>query len=220
MLYLGSAAWMLFIAALSDWPRIRDHALTLGLGLGAMLAALLVAVPAAGTALATMFSGFGSRGLWNALLVTQLAWVAAAVFGLAGYSLSRFGRRLRSARAAVFEVIGIGASAALIPASAHHLTLLIVLVPAAVAGAATTLLDGVERPAAVLAGLLATAAFALVFAVCRAYPQLALAELVVGTGSLAYVIGRWTDLHPAATEKPTLWLGIGLVCGFVLAYKL
>jgi len=102
MLYLGSAAWMLFIAALSDWPRIRDHALTLGLGLGAMLAALLVAVPAEGTALATMFSGFGSRGLWNALLVTQLAWVAAAVFGLAGYSLSRFGRRLRSARAAVF----------------------------------------------------------------------------------------------------------------------
>jgi len=220
MLYLGSAAWMLFMAALSDWPRIRDHPLTFGTGLGAMLAALLVVVPAAGTALATMFSGFGSRGLWNALLVTQLAWLAAAVFGLAGYSLSRFGRRLRSARAAVFEVIGIGASAALVPASAHHLTLLIVLVPAAVAGVATTLLEGVERPTAVLAGLLATAAFAVVFGLCRAITQLGLVELMVGIGALAYVVGRWTDLHPASTQKPTLWLGIGLVSGFVLGYKL
>src|SRR5262249_61663813 len=31
MLYLGSAAWMLFMAALSDWPRIRDHPLTFGM---------------------------------------------------------------------------------------------------------------------------------------------------------------------------------------------
>ena len=220
MLYLGSAAWMLCMALMSDRPRIRDHTLTLGLGLGALLAGLLIAVPAAGTALATLFSGFGSRGLLNALVVTQVAWIAVAAFGIAGYSLSRVGRRLRSARAAVLEVIGVGAAVALVPASARHLSLVIVLVPAAAAAVAATLLGGVERPVAVLAGVLATAAFVVVFAVCRAFPSLGLAELLLGTGALAYAVGRLTDLHPASAERPSLILGIGLVCGFVLVYKL
>lgn len=220
MVYLGSAAWMLFMAVMSDRPRIRNQALTLGLGLGAMLAGLLVVVPAAGTAMSTMFSRFGSQSLMNALLVTQLAWIAAAAFGIAGYSLSRFGRRLRSARAAALEVVAIGAAVALVPASVHHLTLLVVLVPAAAAGVAATLLEDVERPVAVLAGLLATAAFALVFAASRALPSLGLAELLLGTTALAYAVGRWTDLHPASGERPSLLLGAGLVFGFLLVYKL
>jgi len=220
VLYLSSAAWMLSVAVLCDRPRVRDHVLTLGLGLGALLAAMLVAVPAAGTALGTLFPNFGGSAIWDELIVTQTAWIATAAFAVGGYALSRFGRRLRSERSAVLEVVAMGAGAALVPASMQHLTVLLVLVPAAVAGVAATLLEEVERPAAVLAGLLATLAFAAVFAVCRAVPGLGLPQLALGSAVLAYGLGRWTDLHPASLARPNVLLWVALAGGFLLAYKL
>jgi len=220
MLYLSSAAWMLCVALLSDRPRVRDHALTLGLGLGALLAALLVAVPAAGTALGTRFPNFGGSAIVDELIVTQTAWIATAAFAIGGYALSRMGRRLRSRRAQVLEVVAMGGSAALIPASVEHLSVLPLLVPAAVAGVAATLLEEVERPAAVLAGLLASAAFAAVFALCRAVPALSLAQLVLGSAGLAYALGRWTDLHPASVSRPGILLWVAMAAGFLAVYKL
>lgn len=220
MLYLSSGAWMLSVALMCERARVRDHVLTFGLGLGALLAALLVAVPAAGTALGTLFPNFGGSAVLDELIVTQSAWIVTAACAIAGYALSRLSRRLRSPRALVLEVVGLGAAAALVPASVQHLTLLLVLVPAAVAGVAATLLEDVERPAAVLAGLLATAAFAAVFALCRAVPAAGLAQLVAGSSTLAYAVGRWTDLHPASVARPTVLLWVALVAGFLLGYKL
>jgi hypothetical protein len=97
---------------------------------------------------------------------------------------------------------------------------LLVLVPAAVAGVAATLLEEVPRPAAVMAGLLATLAFAAVFAVCRFVPGLALPQLLLGSATLAYALGRWTDLHPASVAKPGIPLWVALAGGFLLGYKL
>jgi hypothetical protein len=220
MLYVSCAAWMLCAALLSDRARLRDHVLTLGLGLGALLAALLVAVPAAGTALATVLPGFGRGGVVGELIVTQAAWIMTAAFAIGGYALSRLGRRLRSPRALVLEVIGLGAAAALVPASAQHLAFLLVLAPAAMAGVAATLLEDVPRPAAVLAGLLATLALAAVFAICRAVPGLGLAQLMLGSAALAYALGRWTDLHPASVRQAGALLWVALAGGFLLVYKL
>lgn len=220
MLYLSAAAWMLGVTVMCDRRWLRDHVVTLGAGLGAMLAGLLVAVPAAGTALGTRLPNFGGRGILDEFFVTQTAWIAMAACAVAGYGLSRLGRRLRSPRARALEVIGLGAAAALIPAGTRHLTLLLVLVPAAMAGVAATLLESVERPAAVLAGLLATAAFAAVFALCRALPDLGLAELTLGAAALAYAVGRWTDLHPASAARPSILLWGALAAGFLLAYRL
>lgn len=220
MLYVSSAAWMLCVAAMYDRPRLRDNVLTLGIGLGAMLAALLVAVPAAGTAVGTLLPGFGGNAMIGELIVSQSAWLLTAGFAIAGYALSRLGRRLRSPRAAVAEVAALGAAAALVPASAQHLSLLLVLVPAAVAGVAATLLEDVERPVAVLAGLLATFGFVVVFAVCRAVPELALVQLVLGSAALAYALGRWTDLHPASLARPGILLWVALVGSFIATYKL
>ena len=220
MVYLSSAAWMLSVAVMYDRARMRDHVLTFGLGLGALLAALLVAVPAAGTALGTLFPNFGGRSILDELIVTQGAWIVMAALAIAGYALSRVARRIRSPRGLAAEVVGLGAAAALVPASLQHLTLLLVLVPAAVAGVAATLLEEVERPAAVMAGLLATAAFAALFALCRAFPSLGLPELVVGSAALAYAIGRWTDLHPVSVGRPGVLLWVSLAGGFLLGYKL
>lgn len=220
MVYLSSAAWMLSVAVMVDRMRLRDHAVTFGLGVGALLAALLVAVPAAGTAIGTMFPNFGGSAIVDELIVTQGAWVAVAACAVAGYGLSRLARRVRSPRSLVLEVVALGAAAALVPASLQHLTVLLVLVPAAVAGLAATLLEEVERPAAVLAGLLATAAFAAVFALCRAVPALGLPEVVAGSAALAYAVGRWTDLHPASVARPGVLLWVALAAGFLLGYKL
>ncbi|HKF75950.1 MAG TPA: hypothetical protein VKF59_07390 [Candidatus Dormibacteraeota bacterium] len=220
MVYLSSAAWMLSVAVMCDRARMRDHVLTFGLGLGALLAALLVAVPAAGTALGTLFPNFGGHALLDELIVTQGAWIIMAACAIAGYGLSRLARRVRSPRALVLEVVALGAAAALVPASLQHLTLLLVLVPAAVAGVAATLLEEVERPASVLAGLLATAAFAAVFVLCRAVPALGLPQLVVGSAGLAYAVGRWTDLHPVSVSRPGVLLWVALAGGFLLGYKL
>lgn len=219
MVYLSAGSWMLVMALLGDRPRLRDHVVTLGLGLGALLAALLFAVPAAGTALATAMPTFGGRDILHELFVTQTAWVATAVVGLGGYALSRPARRMRSPRSLVCEVIGLAAGAALIPASTHHLGFLMVLVPGAMAGVATTLLEEVPRPVAVLAGLLATLAFALVFLAARWLASLAVFELLLGIAVLAYGLGRWTDLHPASVVRPSPLLWAALACGFVLTYK-
>lgn len=211
---------MLSVAVMCDRVRVRDHVLTFGLGLGALLAALLVAVPAAGTALGTRFPNFGGSAILDELIVTQSAWIVTAACAIAGYALSRYARRLRSPRALVLEVVGLGGAAALVPASVQHLTLLLVLVPAAVAGVAASLLEEVERPAAVLAGLLATATFAAVFALCRAVPELGLVQLLAGSAALAYAVGRWTDLHPASVARPSVLLWVALAGGFLLGYKL
>ena len=219
MVYLGAASWMFFMALLGDRPRLRDHVATLGLGLGALLAALLFAFPTAGTALATVIPTGGSRDILTELFVTQAAWIATAAVGIAGYALSRAGRRLRTPRALALEVIALGSAAALVPASVQHLSFLVPLFPAAVAGVAATLLEDVPRPVAVLAGLLATAGFVVVFVAARGVPQLGVAGLLLGIGVLAYGLGRWTDLHPASTAKPTPLLWSALACGFVLAYK-
>ena len=219
MVYLAAGSWMLVMALLGDRARLRDHVVTLGLGLGALLAALLFAVPAAGTALATAMPSFGARDILRELFVTQVAWVATAVVGLAGYALSRAARRIRSPRALTFEVIGLGAGAALIPASTHHLGFLVVLVPGAMAGAAATLLEEVPRPVAVLAGLLGTLAFAVVFLAARWLTSLGVFELLLGTAVLAYALGRWTDLHPASVVRPSPLLWASLACGFMLTYK-
>jgi len=219
MLYLSSAAWMLCVAVLCDRPRARDHVATLGLGLGALLAALMVSVPAAGTALGSLLPRLGG-GMVGVLIVSQSAWIATAAFAIAGYALSRLGRRIRTPRALVLEVVAIGAAAALVPASVQHLTLLLVLVPGAAAGVAATLLEDVPRPAAVLAGLLATLMFAAVFAACRFVPGLGLAQLLLGSAGLAYAVGRWTDLHPASVAKPGILLWVTLAGGFLLGYRL
>jgi hypothetical protein len=218
MVYLGAGSWLLFSWLFGDRPRLRDHVVTFGLGVGAILAALLVAVPQAGTALGTAMPMTDRTDILQQLLVSQAAWIATAAVGIAGYALSRPARKVRSPRGHTYEVIGIGAGAALIPASIGHLGFLLVLVPAAVAGTAATLLEEVPRPVAVLAGLLATLAFAVTFALARLLP-LGVVELMLGVGVLAYALGRWTDLHPASTAKPTLLLWLSLACGFVLAYK-
>ena len=57
MVYLAAGSWMLVMAILGDRPRLRDNVVTLGLGLGALRASLLFAVPAAGTALAYHLPG-------------------------------------------------------------------------------------------------------------------------------------------------------------------
>lgn len=221
MLYLASAVWMLGVAALADHPRLRDHALTLGVGLGALLGALLIAVPAAGTAAATGLVDPGDRSLLRAFFVGQSAWLGTAVFVLAGYGLSRLGRRVRSHRALALEVVAIGAAAALIPAAAHRSGALVVLVPAAAAGLAATLLEEVERPLAVLAGLLATAAFALTFLGAHAAQGTpAVAALLLGVAAAGYCLGRWADLHPAAILRPSRLVLAGLAAGFLAAYRL
>jgi len=221
MLYLGSAAWMLGMAVLGDRPRVRDHALTLGVGLGALLAGLLIAVPAAGTAGATTLASPGDRSTMRAFLAGQSAWLATAVFLLAGYALSRLGRRIRSPRALALEVIVIGGAAALVPAASHHLGAMAVLVPLAAAGVAASLLEDVPRPLAVLAGLLATGAFALLFTLAHAAEgPAALAALLAGVVAGAYAVGRWSDLHPAAASRPSKLTFVGLAAGFLLAYRL
>lgn len=218
MVYLGAGSWLLFTWLFGDRPRLRDHVVTLGIGLGALLAALLFAVPEAGTAVATAIPITDPHDIIQQLVVSQGAWVATAAVGLAGYALSRPARRVRSARTLTYEVIGLGAGAALIPASVHHFGFLLVLVPAAVAGVSATVLEEVPHPVAVLAGLLATLAFAATFVAAR-WAALGLAELLLGIGVLAYALGRWTDLHPAATARPRPLLWVSLACGFVLAYK-
>jgi type IV secretory pathway TrbD component len=218
MVYLGTGSWLLFSWLFGDRHTLRDHVVTFGMGVGALLAALLFAVPQAGTALATAIPMTDSKDILQQLAVSQGAWVATAAVGLAGYGLSRRARRLRSHRALTCEVIAMGAGAALIPASIVHIGFLLVLVPAAVAGTAATLLEEVPRPVAILAGLLATAAFAVTFAVAR-WLQFGVPELLLGVAVLAYALGRWTDLHPASAARPTLLLWLSLACGFVLAYK-
>ena len=171
-----------------------------------------------GTALGTAIPMTDPSDILQQLLVSQGAWIAAAGVGLAGYALSRPARKIRSPRAHTYETIALGAGAALIPAASVHLGFLLVLTPAAVAGAAATLLEEVPRPVAVLAGLLATLAFAVTFVLARVLP-FGVVELTLGVGVLAYVLGRWTDLHPASASRPTPLLWIALACGFVLAYK-
>src|SRR5919201_2837998 len=160
VVYLGAGSWMFFMALFGDRPRLRDHVVTLGLGLGSLLAALLLAVPAAGTALGTAVPGAAHGDMVKELFVTQGAWIATAGVGIGGYALSRFGRRFRQPRELVFETLALSAVAALVPASLHHLSFLLVLVPGAIAGVAATLLEDTPRPAAVLAGLLCTPLFA------------------------------------------------------------
>jgi type IV secretory pathway TrbD component len=217
MVYLGAGSWLLFSWLFGDRAAVRDHVVTFGLGVGALLAALLFAVPQAGTALGTAMPMTDRTDILQQLLVSQGAWVATAAVGIVGYGLSRPARRFRSPRALTYEVIALGAGAALIPAAVVHLGFLLVLVPAAVAGTAATLLEEVPRPVAVLAGLLATVAFAVTFAIARWLP-FGVTELLLGVGVLAYAVGRWTDLHPASTAKPSPLLWVSLACGFVLAY--
>jgi type IV secretory pathway TrbD component len=218
MVYLGAGSWLLFSWVFGDRPTLRNHVVTFGMGVGALLAALLFAVPQAGTALGTSIPMTDSSDILQQLVVSQGAWLATAAVGLAGYGLSRRARRIRSHRALTYEVIAMGAGAALIPASIVHIGFLLVLVPAAVAGTAATMLEEVPRPVAILAGLLATAAFAVTFAMARLL-QFGVPELLLGVAVLAYALGRWTDLHPASAARPTLLLWLSLACGFVLAYK-
>ena len=218
MVYMGAGSWLLFSWIFGDRPSLRDHVVTFGVGVGAMLAALLFAVPQAGTALGTAIPMTDRSDILQQLVVSQGAWVATAAVGLAGYWLSRSARRIRSPRGHTLEVIAVAAGAAFIPASIAHVGFLLVLVPAAVAGAAATLLEEVPRPVAVLAGLVATVAFAVTFAVARWLP-FGVAELLVGVATVAYCVGRWTDLHPASADKPTLLLWASLACGFILIYK-
>jgi len=217
MVYLGAGSWLLFSWIFGDRPTLRDHVVTFGVGVGALLAALLFAIPQAGTALGTAMPMTDTSDIIQQLFVSQGAWLATAVVGLAGYALSRSARRLRSARAHTFEVIAIGAGAALIPASVVHIGFLLVLVPAAVAGTAATLLEDVPRPVAVLAAMLATVAFAVTCALARWIP-FGVAGLLVGVGILAYAVGRWTDLHPMSTARPTPLLWAALACGFILTH--
>ena len=218
MVYLGTASWLLFTWLFGDRASLRDHVVTFGVGAGALLAALLFAVPEAGTAVATAIPISDRNDIIQQLIVSQGAWIATAVVGLAGYALSRPARRIRSPRSLTFEVIGLGAGAALIPASTYHLGFILVLVPAAVAGVAATLLEEIPRPVAVLAGLLATAGFAITFVVAH-WIGLGIPELLLGIAVLAYALGRWTDLHPASVARPKPILWAALACGFALAYK-
>jgi hypothetical protein len=221
MLYLSAGILMLGLAVFGDRPRVRDHVVTFGLGLGALLAGLLISVPATGTALATPFAhGSGDSGVVWELVVTQSAWLVTACLGLAGYLLSRPARRLRSPRALTAEAVAVGGVAALLPATTGHLAFVVLLVPLAAAGVIATLLEELERPSVVLAGLLATAAFLLLFTVGRAVPALGLPYLVLGVAGLAFMVGRWTDLHPASISRPSLPLWVSMAGGFLATYKL
>ena len=210
---------MLTMAVLGDWQRLRDHVVTLGIGIGALLAALLFAVPAAGTALATAIPTFGSHDMMQELFVTQIAWIGTAAIGIVGYGLARKARQIRSARSLSYEVIALGVGAALIPAATYNVTLLLVLVPGALAGVSATLLEEVPRPVVVLTGLLATIAFVVTFIVAHWLSFGSVAELLIGIAVVAYAIGRWTDLHPASVTRPTPLLWASLACGFVLVFK-
>jgi hypothetical protein len=217
VIYLATGSWMLSMALLSDHPRLRDHPASLGVGVGALLAGLLLTVPALGTALATLAPAGGD--VVRELVVAQSAWLVAAAAGLAGYAASRAARRLRGPRALVAEVAGLAALVAPVPATAHHLTSMLVLVPAAAAAVAAAVLEEQPRPVAVLAGLLGTATFALGFGTSRALAGSAIAWLLAGTTALAYAVGRWTDLHPASSRRPGPLLWVGLACGFLLVYR-
>jgi hypothetical protein len=219
MLYLSAGVLMLCLAVLGDRPRIRDHVVTFGVGLGALLAGLLICVPATGTALATPFARAGG-GLVKELIVGQAAWILTACLGLLGYLLSRAGRRLRSTRALTGEAVGVAAAAALLPATTGHLAFVVALVPAAAAGLIATLLEEQERPSIVLAGLLGVGAFVLVFAAGRALPPLGLPYLLVSVVALAYMVGRWADVHPASMAKAGVPLWVSLAGSFLATYRL
>ena len=220
MVYLASGAWMLAMAVLNDWTRVRDHALTLGVGLGALLGGLLLAVPAAGAAGATSLVDPGDRSMMREFFVSQSAWLVTAGVVLAGYALSRLGRRIRTQRALALEVIAIGSTAALVPGATHHLGAVTLLVPAAAAGLSASLLADAERPLAVLAGLLAAAGFAAVFGLAQAVQgPPAAAVLLAGVLTTAYAVGRWADLHPAAVLRPSRLTFLALAAGFLLVYR-
>jgi hypothetical protein len=219
MLYLSAGVLMLCLAVLGDRPRLRDHAVTFGIGVGALLAGLLICVPATGTALATPFARAGG-GVVKELIVGQAAWILTACLGLLGYLLSRAGRRIRGPRGITAEAVGIAAAGALLPAVTGHLAFVVALVPAAAAGLVTTLLEEQERPSVVLAGLLGTAAFVLVFAAARALPLLGLPYLLVSVVALAYMVGRWADVHPASMAKAGVPLWVSLAGGFLATYRL
>jgi len=219
MLYLSTGVLMLCLAVLGDRPRIRDHVITFGIGAGALLAGLLISVPATGTALATPFARAGG-GIIKELAVGQAAWILTACLGLAGYLLSRAGRRIRSTRTLTLEAFALAAAAALVPATTGHLAFVVVLVPAATAGVIATILEEQEKPSIVLAGLLGTGAFVLVFSAGRALPVLGLPYLLVGVVALAYMVGRWADVHPASMAKAGVPLWVSLAGSFLATYKL
>ena len=53
-----------------------------------------------------------------------------------------------------------------------------------------------------------------------ALPVLGLPYLLLGVVGLPYMIGRWTDLHPASTARAGFRLWVSLAGGFVATYRL
>src|SRR5436309_14317323 len=99
MVYLGAGSWLLFSWLFGDRPRVRDHVVTFGIGVGAMLGALLFAVPQAGTARATAIPMTDRTDILLQLLVCQGPWTGTAAVGAPGYAVSRAGGGSGPARA-------------------------------------------------------------------------------------------------------------------------
>ena len=215
MLVLGPTAWLVGMLGLSYWPAVGSSRAAFGAGIGALLAALLIAAAETGSFAANTLPNAADGSVFTSYMTGQLVWVVIVVLGAAGYGLSRIARRLppRSLVLAA-EVVAIALTSALLLASTDHGGWLVPLAPLAAGALAATVVG--RQASAVVA---TTVAFVLTLA---AVAPLALipnvAAVSLGILGATYAIGRWTDLHAAAATPPDLLMYGSLAAGFVLVY--
>jgi hypothetical protein len=219
VLLIGPLAWLVGILAVIIRPGLGRSRAMFGLGSGALLAALLIAAPATGTAVATALSSTTDRTGFESYMGGQMVWLGAVVVGATGYGLSRIVRRLpRTLFLLAAEVVAIALTSALLLAGTYSAAWPVPLAPlAAGALAAIVVSRGVS---AWLATSATTAVFGLTLAAVDPLALIPrLAALALGILGTAYAIGRWTDIHAAAADAPPDLVMYGsLAAGFVLVY--
>jgi hypothetical protein len=218
VLLIGPAAWLLGMLALIGRPALGRSRAIFGLGIGALLAALLNAAPETGVAAATALSSTTDRLVFDSYMTSQLVWLGAALFGAAGYGLSRVARKLlRAPLVQGAEVVAIALTSALLLASTYRAGWLVPLAPLAAGGLAATVVG--RGGSAWFAAVATTGVFGLGLAAVDPLTLIPrLAALALGILGAAYAIGRWTDLHVAADTPPDLLMYGSLAAGFVLVY--
>jgi len=216
VLVLGPAAWLVGMLGLLYWPVLGSSRAVFGLGIGALLAALLIVAAETGSSAANpLLVDTADRTIFGSYMTGQLVWLVVVVLGAAGYGLSRMTRKLpRRSPLAAAEVVAIALTSALLLASTDRGGWLVPLAPLAAGGLAATVVG--RQASAVVA---TTAVFVLTLA---AVAPLALipnvAAVSLGILGATYAIGRWTDLHVAAATPPDLLMYGALAAGFVLVY--